>query len=55
MIGRFVSHISIRAEKNGSDEIFSGSRIGSDTFQNGSDIMRYTTIILSPVKHIVYK
>ena len=36
--------------KNGSDEISGGNQIGSDTFQNGSDIIRYPTIILSPVR-----
>ena len=35
-------------EKNGSDEISGGNHIGSDTFQNGSDIIRYPTVILSP-------
>ena len=35
-------------EKNGSDEISGGNQIGSDTFQNGSDIIRYPTVILSP-------
>ena len=34
--------------KNGSDEISGGNQIGSDTFQNGSDIIRYPTVILSP-------
>ena len=36
--------------KNGSDEISGGNQIGSDTFQNGSDIIRYPTVILSPGK-----
>ena len=35
-------------EKNGLDEISNGNQIGSDTFQNGSDIIRYPTVILSP-------
>ena len=40
---------SMHADKNGSDEISGGNQIGSDTFQNGSDIIRYPTVILSPV------
>ena len=39
----------MHVEKNGSDEISGGNQIGSDTFQNGSDIIRYPTVILSPV------
>ena len=35
-------------EKIGFDEISGGNQIGSDTFQNGSDIIRYPTVILSP-------
>ena len=35
-------------EKNGSDEISGGNHIGSDTFKNGSIIIRYPTVILSP-------
>ena len=42
------SDISMDAEKNGSDEISGGNQIGSDTFQNWSDIIRYPTVILSP-------
>ena len=38
----------MHVEKNGSDEISGGNQIGSDTFQNGSDIIRYPTVILSP-------
>ena len=38
----------MHVEKNGSDEISDGNQIGSDTFQNGSDIIRYPTAILSP-------
>ena len=38
----------MHAKKNGSDEISGGNQIGSDTFQNGSDIIRYPTVILSP-------
>ena len=38
----------MHVEKNGSDEISGGDRIGSDTFQNGSDVIRYPTVILSP-------
>ena len=34
---------------NGSDKISGGSQIGSDTFGNGSDIIRYPTAILSPL------
>ena len=40
--------ISMHVEKNGSDEISCGNQIGSDTFQNGLDIIRYPTVILSP-------
>ena len=47
------SDISMHVEKNGSDEISGGNQIGSDTFQNGSDIIRYPTVILSPIK-IIY-
>ena len=36
--------------KNGSDEISGGNQIGSDTFQNGSDIIRYPTVTLSPAE-----
>ena len=39
----------MHVEKNGSDEISGGNHIGSDTFQNGSDTIRYPTVILSPV------
>ena len=42
------SDISMHADKNRSDEISGGNQIGSDTFQNGSDIIRYPTVILSP-------
>ena len=42
------SDISMHADKNGSDEISGGNQIGSDTFQNGSDIIRYPTVILRP-------
>ena len=42
------SDISMHADKNGSDKISGGNQIGSDTFQNGSDIIRYPTVILSP-------
>ena len=38
----------MHVEKNWSDDISGGKQIGSDTFQNGSDIIRYPTIILSP-------
>ena len=38
-------------ERNGSDELSGGNQSGSDTFQNGADIMRYTTLISSPVCH----
>ena len=34
---------------NRSDRISGGNQFGSDTFQNGSDIIRYPTAILSPV------
>ena len=34
--------------KNGSDEISGGNQNWSGTFQNGSDIIRYATVILSP-------
>ena len=53
--------ICIHAEKNGSDEISGGNQIGSDTFENGSDIIRYPTVILSPawrprrVENVSYK
>ena len=39
----------MHVEKNGSDKISGGNQVGSDTFQNGSDIVRYPTVILSPV------
>ena len=45
----------MHVEKNGSDEISGGNQIGSDTFQNGSDIIRYPTVILSPVPCILYR
>ena len=35
-------------ENNGSDEISGGNQSGLDTFKNGSDIIRYPTVILSP-------
>ena len=38
----------VHAEENGSDEISGGNQIGSDTLENGSDIIRYPTVILSP-------
>ena len=38
----------MHVEKNGSDDISGGNQIGLDTFQNGSDIIRYPTAILSP-------
>ena len=38
----------MHVEKNGSDEISGWNQIGSGTFQNGSDIIRYPTVILSP-------
>ena len=40
----------MHVEKNGSDEISGGNQIGSDTFQNGSDIIRYPTTISNPAK-----
>ena len=43
------SDIRTQAEKIGSDEISGGNQIGSDTFENGSDIIQYPTVILSPV------
>ena len=42
--GRRISY-SLR---NGLDKISGGIRLESDTFQNGSDIIRYPTVILSP-------
>ena len=44
------SDIRTQAEKIGSDDISGGNQIGSDTFENGSDIIRYPTVILSPEK-----
>ena len=43
------SDIRNQAEKIGSDEISGGNQIGSNTFENGSDIIRYPTVILTPV------
>ena len=42
------SVILISSNKSGSDKISGGLSVGSDTFQNGSDIIRYPTVILSP-------
>ena len=36
----------------GSDRISGGNQFGSDTFQNGSDIIRYPTAILSPARSV---
>ena len=38
----------MHVEKNGSDEISGGNQIGSDTFQNGSDIIRYSDRYFKP-------
>ena len=38
----------MHAKENRSDDISGGNQIGSDTFEGGSDIIRYPTIILSP-------
>ena len=47
MIGIWVGYFYAR-KKNGSGEISDENQIGSDTFQDGSDIIRYPTAILSP-------
>ena len=47
MTGPLVGYFDAR-RKNGSDEISGGNQIGYDTFENGSDIIRYPTAILSP-------
>ena len=45
------SDIRTQAEKIGSDEISGRNQIGSDTFENGSDVIRYPKVILSPAVH----
>ena len=39
--------------ENRSDKISGGNQVGSDTLQNGSDIIRYPTVILSPAWHAI--
>ena len=50
----WVGYLNAR-RKNGSDEVSGGNQIGSDTFQNGSDIIRYLTVILSPDNYAFYR
>ena len=55
-IDRFImGRIYLCTQKNGSDEVSDGNQIRSDTFQNGSDIIRYPTVILSPEVTLIRK
>ena len=48
-----MGRISLFTQKNRSDKISGGNQFGSDIFQNGSDIIRYPTVILSPALNSV--
>ena len=54
LTGLLVGYFHSR-RKNGSDKISGGNQDGSDIFQNGSDIIRYPTVILSPASYEIYE